>query len=94
MVDAAGFLVCNCCVKFQQIVIAGWGAKFGTASRDDKQDALGFKVGIADALSAQQLGASYLEIDPIAAVMQRAHLVYLGIANANIECVGGDFVHE
>lgn len=64
-------------------VVAGGVAVFDFGLGDDEEDALALEVGVGEALVAQELDAADLEVLEIAAVVQVAHGIDFGIADAD-----------
>src|SRR5438874_1282369 len=56
---------------------------------DDKENAAGFEIAVAEAGLAQQLGAADFEVLEISRVVQDAHRIRLGVADAEVDVAGG-----
>ena len=71
------------------LVVAGRGLVATFDLDHDEEDAVPLQVGVAVALGAEQLDAAHLEILEVAAVMEVAHGVDFGVADAEGEGVLG-----
>ena len=78
----------------QQVVIERGAFELAAGLDDDQEVARILDLAIAEPALAKQLGAAHLEVDEVAGVMEQAHPVGLGIADADghlmLERIGHD----
>ena len=71
----------------QEIVVVGGPLELAADLDHDQEMARVFDVAIGDAPLAQELGPAHLEVDDVVGVMQEAHAVGLGVADAKADLV-------
>src|SRR5688572_15092049 len=89
MVDADGGLAGDAGGEGQLLVVSGRGFVADLDFDHDEEDALPLEIGVTDTQLPKQLNPAYLEVLEEAAVMQIAHGVDFGVADAEVNRVLG-----